>query len=284
MADGMNKKILVSAFGIFAFSAAVCYLTRAQSVYTINLDIGKDIAATAKHSGAPRFDKESHWGLQFYEIVDMPLDIPVQFSRPGHEIIGKPLFSILMSADSENNNDMAVETITMQFSRHVAKSHVEARTVIFDLLAQFRKGKWKRYVSVDCPAVSGRSSYLNKEGKIDYVCPLDPDFVPTMEDWLQLMKMPQWYEWVGDGVLARLTVGFDEDDTDGNYRLELEFEDLAIRNRRNQTAEARRLAEGDKKGWKSTERYHQEMKENEKKNRVLEANAVGRGDHLVTRE
>lgn len=251
---------------------------------TINLDIGKNIAVTAKQSGAPRFAKESHWGLQFYEIVDMPADIAVQFSRQGYEIIVRPLFSILMSADSENKNDMAVETITLQFSRHVAKSHAEARTVVFDLLAQFRKGKWKRYINAGCPAVSGRSAYLNKKGKIDYVCALDPDYVPPYEDWLQLMKMAKWYEWVGDGLFARLTVGFDEDEQGVNYKMELEFEDFAIKNRRDQEREARELAEGDKKGWKSTERHKKELEANKEEVRILETNALHRGDHLVARD
>ena len=43
--------------GVSAF-----YQFKAENMYTINVDIGKNIAKTAKESGAPRFGVESHWG------------------------------------------------------------------------------------------------------------------------------------------------------------------------------------------------------------------------------
>lgn len=280
----MRKKIMLSAFILILIGLTATYLTKAQSMYTINIDIGKNIAKTAKESGAPRFGIESHWGLMFYEIVDMPLDIPVHYARPGYEITAQPLFSLTMSADTENNNDMAVEQISLQFSRHAAKTHDEARAFIGKLLNQFTKGGWRRHISSDCPAIAGRSTYLDENGKIDAICPLDPTYLPPMQDWLQLMRMANYYEWIGEGVLARLTISFNEDSRGLTYNMELEFEDFAIANRRNKARQAKALAEGDKKGWNSTERHKQDMQKNKEKILKLETNAVRRGDHLVSRK
>jgi hypothetical protein len=44
---------------------------------------------------------------------------------------------------------------------------------------------------------------------------------------------------------------------------------------------AEKLAEGDKKGWNSTSKYKAGIIKREEKIKVLEANAVKRGDSLV---
>jgi hypothetical protein len=250
---------------------------------TIDLDIGKNIAATAKESGAYRYRVESHWGLQFYEIVDMPPNLAVRFSRRGQEITVTPLFSLLMSADSENHNNMAVESIELQFSRHAAKTHEEARVIINDIVAQFQKGNWKRYISDSSPAVTGRSAYLDQDGAIGTLPFLDPAYSPSMDDWLELMKTGSFFQWSGDGILAELYVKYDIDSRGLTYNIELNFKDLAINNRRIAALQQEDLKEGDKKGWKSTERHKKDMEEMIQKIRILEKNAVNRGDLLVPR-
>jgi hypothetical protein len=284
MGKRMKKNPIILFAMVLVFGTGAINLMTEKDMYTINVDIGKNISETAAKSGAPRFGIQSMRGLTFYEILDMPPDIPVQYARRGYEIITKPLFALTMSAFTGNNNSMAVEAITLQFSRHAAKSHDEAQILINDLLSQFSKGKWRRHVDDACPAVTGRSSYLNESDEIDGSCPLDPAYRPTREEWQQLMIMPKYYEWLGDGVQARLMVSFDQDSRGLTYNIELEFQDFAINKSRTAAAHAQKLIAGDKKGWNSTESYRQEIKENQARIKILEANALRRGDHLVARD
>lgn len=50
-----------------------------------------------------------------------------------------------------------------------------------------------------------------------------------------------------------------------------------------QENQARDLKEGDAKGWGSTAKYMQGKKETEARNKILEANAIKRGDTVVPR-
>ena len=255
---------------------------KAEKMYEVKVDIGKNIATTAKNSGAPRFGTENHWGLQIYEIVDLRPEVLVRFSRPGYEITAAPLFSLTMYADSENHNDMAVETIQLQYNYKAVK-HDEARIFIEGILVQFRQGKWRRLIDETCPATSGRSAYLDEAGKPSGICSLDPDYRPSSEDWLALMRYGREYEWVGDGVRATLAVKFDEDSRGLTYNIDLEFKDFAIDKRKAEANQTRVLIEGDQKGWKSTENYKKDMAKTRLKVKLLEDNAVRRGDRLVPR-
>lgn len=250
----------------------------------VKFDLGRNIQTTAKESGAPRFGTESHWGLHIYEIIDMAPGIIVRFAREGYEIEMKSLFSVTMYADSENNNNLGVERVEFMYSPHAVKSHQEARDLVNDLIRQFTKGKWKRYISETCPAVTGRSAYLDLKGNVNGSCALDPGFQLPMEDWLPLMAMTQRYEWLGDGVIAELIIHYREDSDGVTYSIDVEFQDFAIENRRYAAQEARELAEGDKKGWNSTEIHKKDMAEALLEVKRLEDNAVKRGDALVSRD
>lgn len=250
----------------------------------VKVDIGKNILETAKNSGAPRFGKESHWGLEIYELVNLRPEVTVRYTRPGFEIAATPLFSLTMYADSENKNNMAVENIELQYN-FKAKNHSDAKAFVESILRQFAQGKWTRHIDATCPAISGRSNYLDESGKIAYgSCALDPHFNPTMEDWVHVMGMGRSFEWIGDGIFARLNVGFDDDSRGLTYNIDLEFFDYQIDKRRTDAQQARELIEGDKKGWKSTEDYNRGMAKNKLKVKLLEDNAVRRGDHLVPRD
>lgn len=249
----------------------------------IKIDIGKNITETAKNSGASRFGQENHWGLAIFELVDLKPDVVVRYTRPGFEITAHPLFSLTMYADSENKNNMAVERVELLY-RYDAKSHDDAKHFIEDLAQQFRQGSWKRHIHETSPAVSGRSAYLDTSGNINGRDSLDPDYRIPMEDWLQLMSLGDYFEWIGDGVLARLQVKYDNDARGLTYSIDLVFQDYPIEVRRSAQSEAKRLADGDKKGWHSTEKHKTEMEKNKQEIKILEQNAVRRGDHLVARD
>jgi hypothetical protein len=127
-----------------------------------------------------------------------------------------------MYADSMNNNDMAVKQIDLQY-RYKARSNNDAQAFVTEIITQFKRGNWRRQLYDTCPAVTGRSAYLDENGKINGTCALDPNYLPSMEDWLVLMQTGRDYIWLGDGVAARLTVDFNEDATGLSYNISLEF-------------------------------------------------------------
>lgn len=98
------------------------------------------------------------------------------------------------------------------------------------------------------------------------------------------MRMGGDFEWEGDGIFATLSANFSEDSRGLTYNVNLEFSDLKIDKRKSDAAQTKALADGDKKGWKSNEEYKKGMAANKVKVKLLEENAVRRGDHLISRD
>ena len=93
----------------------------------------------------------------------------------------------------------------------------------------------------------------------------------------------RWY-WFGDGVFATLNVQNLPDSGDKlDYRLDLDFELLDVKLRRDAENDARERKEGDAKGWNSTAKYEVGKKERAELNKRLIANAIKRGDQVVPR-
>ena len=105
-----------------------------------------------------------------------------------------------------------------------------------------------------------------------------------MEDWKVLMSLTKRYVWLGDGVIATLSIRFNEDTRGLTYSIELVLQDFSIQKRRLAGLEARELAEGDKKGWHSSARHQKALAEGLMEVKRLEDNAVKRGDSLISRD
>jgi hypothetical protein len=283
MGKCMKHRLVIVWIVTIIIGMAATMNLKGNQMDTINIDIGKSINETARNSGAPRYAIASHWGATFYEIVDLPKEIVIRYARPGYEIAVRPVFALTMFADAEMNKDLVVELLRFQLSRHAATTHEGARALVEELNTQFRKGAWKRYIPDTCPAVSGRSTYLDEAGEIGGTCPLDPDYDIPSKDWVELMAGTKAFKWVGDGVVARLEVGFSERGNSIHYAIDLEFRDLKIESKRNTAMEASELKEGDEKGWKSTENHVKALAENALANKRLEKMALARGDQLFLR-
>lgn len=254
-------------------------------MFQVKFDVGQNIVDAAKKSGAPRWSTRNIQGFISYDLMGMPPDIPLVYQRPGYEITVMPIYSFTMYADKESNNDLAVETATLLFNGDVLKSHASAKTFVENLVSQFQRGKWKRHIDDLCPAVTGRSSYLNEGGQVNpsWSCPLDPAYGLSSDDWIALMYMQKNYEWLGDGVLATLGVRYSDDIRGITYSVSLNFEDFAAKNRRDEANRLRDLAEGDANGWKSTENEAKGIAERKIEIKVLEENARKRGDAVLPR-
>lgn len=267
------------------FAVAAGHIFQGNDMPEIKIDIGENVHETAKRSGAPRYSTRNIAGLVSYALVDMPPDIPVHYHRQGYEITALPLYSLRLYADEENANDLAVQTVALQFAHHAVNSHVSAQTFVGALIAQFQNSKWKRFISEFCPAVTGRSAFLNESGEPDGIgnCALDPGYRLPSEDWVRLMEMTQNYKWIGDGVLATLTVGYSDDIRGITYSIHLEFDDFALKRHRNETNLARKLAEGDAQGRNSTIKDKDAKLARKSLVKILEDNARKRGDTVLPR-
>jgi len=254
-------------------------------MFQVKIDIGKNIIDTAKKSGAPRWGTRDIKGFVSYKMTGLPLDIPVLYERPGYEVSVMPIFALTMYADKEHNNNLAVEAVSLHFDMNAYKSHAAAKTFVEDLISQFQKGRWQRHLDDSCPAVTGRSSYLNETNEPDLsgMCPLDPSYRLSVEDWLLMMSMRKSYEWIGDGVLATLDVRYSDDIRGITYSVSLSFDDFAAKTRVEEANRLRDLAEGDANGWKSTENEKKGKAARKLKVTLLEENARKRGDTVIPR-
>jgi hypothetical protein len=273
-----------------ATAIAVCalgyvYHSGADEMLQVKFDIGSNITETAKNSGAPRWSTRNIQGFVSYDLSNIPTDIPLFYQRPGYEVSAMPAYSFTMYADKEHNNNLAVEAATLLFDTNAYKSHASAKIFVEGLISQFQKGKWTRRIDDWCPAVTGRSSFLDEAGELDtsLACPLDPAYQLSLQDWIRMMYMGKNYEWLGDGVLARLEVRYSDDIRGITYSVSLAFDDFAAKTRQDEINHLRDLAEGDANGWKSTENYKKAIAENRLKMRILEEHARKRGDKVIQR-
>jgi hypothetical protein len=250
----------------------------------VQFDIGKNIVETAKASGALGYSTQNIDGLLMYDASLAP-DVPVRYTRPGYEIIISPAFSLTLYADKKNNNNLGVQTASLQAATRTMKSHAAAREFVEKIKLQFKKGKWQRYLDDFCPAVTGRSTFLNESGEVRQIeaCALDPDYKLSDEDWIVLMESTQNYEWIGDGVIARLTIRFNDFGRGLEYSIDLDFDDLLLKTKRDEKNLLEHLSKGDANGSRSTENHLKNMAEIKARIGILEKNAVGRGDAVISR-
>ena len=272
---------LAILFGAAVFSGCNA---EGQKVQEIKFDLGKNIVDTARASGVPKFQTDNIAGLISYSVNQIPAEIPARFVRPGFEVSVSPLWAFSLRADRDRTPDDLVYKATLQIN--TIKSHDTAQAFVEQLLAQFAKGKWKRYITDSCPAVTGRSSWLNAAGTLNLegaVCP-DSTYKLTRDDWLTVMRDSQRYRWIGDGVIAALSINFGDNPATGvAYQMFLEFELEDVQKKRNAQADADHIKEGEAKGWNTAAKAAKGKIETEAMNKLLEANAIKRGDQVVAR-
>ena len=285
LAKRMNKSFfklvcilgVPAVVGIFNFGV--------DEMLQIKFAVGKNIHDTAKRSGAPKYATRNVAGLVSYKLIDLPSDIALVYDVPEHEIKSLPIFAFTLYADKDSNNDLAVEAASLQFHTDAINSHESAKAFVERLISQFTQGKWRRFVPELCPAVTGRSSFLDEEEQVEQIwnCPVDPTYRMTMDEWVALMAMTQNYQWLGNGVLATLTVGFSNDSRGITYSIQLNFDDIVIKARRENTNERQKLEEGDAEGRNSSATHAAELLKAKARIAILEENARKRGDAFFPR-
>ena len=277
------KQLAVVAMLLGAVALNGCN-AEGQKVQEIKFDLGKNIVETARASGVPKFEADKTAGLISYSVSSIPSEIATRFARTGYEVAVAPLYAFTLYANHSRTPDDLVFSATLQMN--TIKSHDTAQAFVEQLLGQFAKGKWKRYITDSCPAVTGRSSWLNAAGTLNLegaVCP-DSTYKLTRDDWLTVMRDSQRYRWIGDGVIAALSINFGDNPATGvAYQMFLEFELEDVQKKRNAQADADHIKEGEAKGWNTAAKAAKGKIETEAMNKLLEANAIKRGDQVVAR-
>lgn len=251
----------------------------------IRFVLNKNIVETARRSGVSQYSTRDIQGFIAYSINNIPAHISAGYEQPGYEIGFAPLFAFTMHADKNNQNNLGVENATLQFSSKPYKTHEDGKRFAEKVIAQMNGKKWRRYIEELCPAVTGRSAFLDAEGKLGQVagCPLDPGYTLTKDEWITMMREEQRYQWIGDSVLATFRIAYSEDSRGITYKFFMEFDDFSIKKRKDEQRIQLSLKEGDEKGWGSTERQQKSTESTREMIKILEANAIKRGDHVISR-
>lgn len=279
------KKIVICIGLVLAVGVAAAIHYNEEKMFEIRFSLGKNIVATAKGTGIPTFNIDDVDGSIEYSALQLPLTVPVVYDHPEHEIKVQSVFSLTLNADRRRTADDIVHHASISISGKQIKSHAAGRAFTDEIIAQFSGGKWKRYIPASCPAVTGRSSFLNKSGDIDSTsCAIDPHYKFKSEEWLQLFSRTRNFEWIGEGILAKLSVGYDEDIRGITYNIRITFDDYKTKIDADSENEKRDKTSGDEKGWKSSEKAEASLVKLIARIKVLEDNAVKRGDTLIPRQ
>jgi hypothetical protein len=263
---------------------AGCDDTKGQKMQAIEIDLGKDIVETARSSGVPEFQAQKVNNTIIYSVTAIPPERPVRFTRSGYEIVWQPAFGLDIYGSVLRGSIADSASISLDSN---LTSHAAAQAFVEQTVAQFAKGKWQRYHDpVWDVLLTGRSSMLDEAGHIaTTVMTIDPAYKVPPVDWPALAKSGPIWRWVGDGVLASLTIGFTERETSAapQYSMDLEFELLDVYTKQLAENGDQKRKEGDAKGWNSTAKHEAAKKERAELNKRLIANAIKRGDQVVSR-
>ena len=261
-------------------------------MHELRFNVGTDINETSRRSGAPEFEVEQVNNTLIYSAPEIPSSVAIRYSREQFEVSIPSAFSFAMYANAARNS--VVEKASIQLSRKAFSGappnsdaeHRLAQQFVESMVAQFHKGRWTRYAPPGALFVlTGRSSYLDEAGNIEptVLDAIDPAFRIPEKDWAVLVtRLPRW-RWVGDGVLATMSVQYLATSMGkvSPYQIKFEFDLLDAKLKQDADNMAEKLAEGDKKGWNSTAKFEAEKKAIKARNERLRENAVQRGDSWV---
>lgn len=265
-------------------SLAGCGKFGTQKPVEIKFDLGQSIVDTARASGVPTFTTDNIDGYISYSVSPVSDAVIAHYTREGFEIWWHPIFSLAMRADEKRFPDRRVQSVSLLLNDKAITTHADAQALIEQTIAQFQRGKWLRYYDPDWDVLlRGRSSLLDENGQFRRLPrTIDPAYKIPEEDWAAVAKQGPIWRWVGDGVLAALSVKGDVGTGGLAYDVRLSFDLLDVTLKRDAENLAEKLKEGDAKGWNSAAEYEADKKKRAALNKRLIENAIRRGDTAVS--
>ncbi|OWT71421.1 MULTISPECIES: hypothetical protein [unclassified Achromobacter] len=269
--------------GLMTVSALTYFKAKGAQMSDIRFDLGKNIVETAKQSGVPAFTSNDVNGFIWYSINDIPPQVEALYTRPGYEIRWRDLFAFTLRADRARSEDLLVQNVTLQH-RADFKNHADAQAFVMQTIAQFKQGRWQRAFPGDVARLTGRSSLLDEQGKINgNAASPDPAYTMSLEDWTELMRLGAQWRWSGDGILAKLdasTVGKNPDGSP-SYQLAIDFYIEKIWDdvlEKDQQYKMKSLAEN---GVDTAKLMKENKEQQAARRKILEENAIKRGDKVL---
>jgi len=279
---GFLRASTVSA-GLLAVSALTYFKAKGAQMSDIRFDLGKNIVETARQSGVPAFTNRDVDGYISYSVNNIPPQVTALYTRPGYEIRWQQLFAFTLNTDRKRSADLAVDSASLQH-RADFKSHADAQAFVVQTIAQFMQGRWKRAYPGDVARLTGRSSLLDEQGKIDgYAASPDPAYAMSLDDWKALMNTgAQWY-WSGDGILAKLDVSTTGDNSDGSpaYQLAIDFDNEKVLDDVYEKDEQYKMKSMAENGVDTAKLMKENKEKQAARRKILEENAIKRGDKVL---
>ena len=258
---------------------------------TVLFDIGLTPEATAKKTRLPLSGQNTDGYIDF-GFAGFPDGVYAKLDKPGYEIKVGPLFAINFYADTKVRGVSHAVTFGLNLD-HITTPE-QAYDYVYGLIAQFQRGKWKRYIPEKCPRLQGKSSLLDQQeikamsdpelkNFMGLGCPVDPAYKPDFEEWKRFVTSegPTYLWRDGAGKIARLDLTLsDTGDAKfgmGDFRIDLEFEleEVMLAN------EKRNLEDDLKKPWGA--RVAKVEIEKRRIRDLLEAMALKREEQLAER-
>ena len=263
----------------------------AEKVFEFQL--GKTMEATANQTRLPLSGGNTN-GLLDAGYMGFPDNAYGRYVEPGYELKLGPLFGIRFYSNTKRYPDKKTETVTLSFDLDHITTPQQAYDYVYGLIAEFQRGKWKRYIPEKCPRLQGKSSLLDQQeikamsdpelkNFMGLGCPIDPSYKPDFAEWKRFVTSegPTYLWHDSAGKIARLDLTLsDTGDAKlgiGDFRIDLKFElEEAML-----TTQKWHLEDDLKKPWGA--RVAKVEIEKRRIRDVLETMAVKRGDPLAER-
>jgi hypothetical protein len=108
----------------------------------------------------------------------------------------------LMGSQDEDIKAEGLSTVnvTSGITGPTGITHEAAHDYVFAVLSRLRNAGWKTSIPFDDPRLRGREM-LNYQMATSSATPLDPDYKPTLEEWIKLEDLSAWELYSDDAFL-----------------------------------------------------------------------------------
>ena len=194
--------------------------------YSIKLgEDGKQLAARY-----PKFTREvvQPAGLNFYKIEpdDRGTSAVLHFEHGKHSFEFPNMMAFTGTQDMDLNEGISAYSLDFSVPPRNKTPHDEARRYILNIIKTLKTAGWKVNIDRSSPRVRGKEAFelLINDNQFG-VYHLDPDYEPTIEEWMQIEDRTRWH-FYADNVFLEVYFQRDrhaKDPSKGGYLLSMDI-------------------------------------------------------------
>jgi hypothetical protein len=190
---GHPMRLLVRTISYFALCLTLFGAEARSKEHTIELQVGESGALFQKrYSNLARIDRQPT-GLNFYEFSFRGANVGRAIVKVGdREIPIEHVLSITGIEDLDFKEEGISEIhINSTITKSDLISHDEARLKFFSMLQNIVQAGWKTIIPRSMARLKGKemTKYLLAS---DGNATLDPSYVPTLDEWMQMEDLTSW--------------------------------------------------------------------------------------------